>query len=248
MPCSPPFLNAVQFATLFFSIRVMFDGVRSRAARQRTTGRAGQAARQRTRAMCASSSMSRRMRSATWGSKSHISASLLRRAGLWKLLARLEFPGLRPLVIAADALVEAAGQPADRPLIPNVGGTEPARSQPADVPARLDEHDAVMHAGDLNRRRHAGRRPAIDHDIEMPRPAPAPARAADRGKEGSAASARIREFRAMRAMILRPANESFIREGRRAEGRGEADDVRSRDVLTSRYPGNGFFCGGAYVT
>ncbi len=103
-------------------------------------------------------------------------------------VAGLEFPGLRAVVIAADALVEAARQPADCRFISNVGGSEPARSQSADVPARLDEDDAVMHAGDLNRRRDAGGRPAIDHDIKMFGPAHVPARApaADRGKEGSA--------------------------------------------------------------
>ena len=56
------------------------------------------------------------------------------------------------LIVLADALVELAGDAADGRLVADVGGAQAAGGQAAEVLARLDQHDALAHAGRLNRR------------------------------------------------------------------------------------------------
>ena len=45
--------------------------------------------------------------------------------------------------MAVDAAVELAGDAADGLLVADVGGAQPAGGQSAEVPARLDQHDAL---------------------------------------------------------------------------------------------------------
>ena len=104
----------------------------------------------------ASSAIARRIPSATAGSKTHIVATPVRVGdrvrpavalvadgrALLVLLPRLVDPRLGPRVVGGDALVEAAGEAADRPLVADVGVAEAARGEAAQVPARLEQDDA----------------------------------------------------------------------------------------------------------
>ena len=63
------------------------------------------------------------------------------------------------------APVKLAGDAADRLLVADVGGPQPAAGQAAQMSARLDEQNALSHPRRLNRRRDAAGRAAVDDDV-----------------------------------------------------------------------------------
>ena len=64
-----------------------------------------------------------------------------------------------------DAAIELARQPADGLLVADVGGAQPAGGQSAEMPARLDEHDALAHPRGLHGGDDAAGRAAVDDDV-----------------------------------------------------------------------------------
>ncbi len=89
-----------------------------------------------------------------------------RLSGAAVLVARLIFPSFGPSVVLSDAAIELARDAADHRLVADVGRAEAAGREPADVPARLDEHDRLAHAPRLHRRGDAPGRAAVDDDVE----------------------------------------------------------------------------------
>ena len=75
-------------------------------------------------------------------------------------------PGGVVLVVLPDAVIEVARQAADRLLVADVGGTQPAGREPAEMLRRLDQDDGLAHPLRLNRRDDAARRAAVHDDIE----------------------------------------------------------------------------------
>ena len=81
------------------------------------------------------------------------------------LRALLELPGFLTLVVLPHTPVELAGDAANGLLVADVGGTQPAAGQSAQVCARLDQQRRLAHALHLDGRRDASRRAAVDDDI-----------------------------------------------------------------------------------
>ncbi len=67
--------------------------------------------------------------------------------------------------MAVYALIELAGDAADRLLVADVRAPKAAGGQAADVPARLDQHDALAHAGGLHGRGRAGGSRAVNDHV-----------------------------------------------------------------------------------
>ena len=130
--------------------------------------------------IAASASMSRYTCDATCGSNVHIVSSFGLNRALRALYALAFFvhPGGVVLIVLPDAAIEVASQAADDGLVADVGGAEPAGREAAQMIRRLDQHDALAHALGLDRRDDAGRRAAVDDDVDRfggdragPRPA-----------------------------------------------------------------------------
>ena len=78
-------------------------------------------------------------------------------------------PGGIVLIVLPDAVIEVARQAADGLLVADIGRPQAARREPAQVIRRLDEHDALAHPLGLNRRDDAGRRAAVNDDVDVSR-------------------------------------------------------------------------------
>ena len=117
----------------------------------------------------ASASMWWKTASATCGSKPHmvsLSTRVFARLRYWS--QGLPGPGIGLRVVAVNPPVELAGHAADGFLVADVGAAQAAGGQPAEVSARLDEHDAAAHARRLHGRGDAARGAAVDDHIHPP--------------------------------------------------------------------------------
>jgi hypothetical protein len=79
----------------------------------------------------------------------------------------LPSPGLGPLVVPPDTVVELAGQAADNVLVAGVSHAEAAARQPAQVPVGRDDDHRPPHPRGLHRRGDPAARSAIDHDVTV---------------------------------------------------------------------------------
>ena len=82
-------------------------------------------------------------------------------------VARFVDPGGVVLIVLPDAVIEVARQAADGLLVADVGRAQAAGRQAAQMIRRLDEHDALAHPLGLNRRDDAGRRAAVNDDVDV---------------------------------------------------------------------------------
>ena len=81
------------------------------------------------------------------------------------LAAFLPFPGGVVGVVAGDAAIKLARQPADGRLVPNIRRPQPPRRQPANVLTGFDENHGFPHIRSLHRRRHPSGGAAVDDDV-----------------------------------------------------------------------------------
>ena len=81
---------------------------------------------------------------------------------------RLEFPGLRFVVMGFDFGIELARDAADDLLVADVGPAEAAGGEAAEVGAGVDDEDALAHARDLHGGGDSGGSRAIDDDVGLP--------------------------------------------------------------------------------
>jgi hypothetical protein len=70
------------------------------------------------------------------------------------------------LVVAPDAAIEIVRQAADRLFVADVGGAEAAGGEPAEMFRRFDKRNILAHPRGLNRRDDAGRRAAVNDEVE----------------------------------------------------------------------------------
>ena len=103
--------------------------------------------------------------SATCGSKVHIVCSPASCRSLRYSFERLELPGFRALVVLPHTPIELAGDAADRLLVADVGGAQPAAGQSAQMFAGLDQQRRLPHPLHLDGGRDAGRRATVDDDV-----------------------------------------------------------------------------------
>ena len=81
------------------------------------------------------------------------------------LLGGLLLPRRIVLIMGLDAGIKLAGDAADRRLIAHIGRAKPAGGHAAQVPSRLDQHNAFAHAPRLHGGDHTAAGPAVYNDV-----------------------------------------------------------------------------------
>ena len=74
-------------------------------------------------------------------------------------------PGFGIVVVLVDLLIEFPSNSTDDSLVAAVRKSEPAGSQPSNMPTRFNQYDGVSHASDLNGRRNSGGCTTINDDV-----------------------------------------------------------------------------------